>query len=290
MSPLTKLFVVLLVLVSVALSAGTITFVNKLDPLQKQLTAAKAQASSSQTLLDKANAAAATSQQQIENERRDAAGALAAANASLLKARADLADRDAQIAKLNNNLAVMTSANNSQSTALSASEGAKTLLQEQVSTLRTDADKRLRENTDLNQHVSSLTAELTRTEAERRNLAEQLVAANTKTEQMGALIKDLGGTSAQLDTAGSTAGAPAVNGVIRSRRTIAGKDYATISIGSADFVRKGMQFKILDANTGSFLGLMTVEVVDRNEAIGQITAEPQNLAQIKAGNVVRTQI
>ena len=46
-------------------------------------------------------------------------------------------------------------------------------------------------------------------------------------------------------------------------------------------------FEILSPD---FLGLLNVEVVDQNEAIGQITAEQQNLAQIKAGNVVRTQI
>ena len=86
------------------------------------------------------------------------------------------------------------------------------------------------------------------------------------------------------------ASAPAINGVIRSRRTIAGKEYATISIGSQDEVTKGMQFKILDKDSGTFLGMLKVEVIDANEAMGEISAEPQNLAQVKAGDVVKTQI
>ncbi|HEY0010276.1 MAG TPA: hypothetical protein VGB55_16255, partial [Tepidisphaeraceae bacterium] len=90
--------------------------------------------------------------------------------------------------------------------------------------------------------------------------------------------------------AGTRAGAPAINGVIRNRRTIAGKEYATISIGTQDQVSKGMQFNILDKESGQFLGVMKVDVVDANEAMGQITASGGNLAQIKAGNIVRTQI
>ena len=52
MSPLTKLFVVLLVLVSIVLTAGTVTFVNKLDPLQKTLELTKTQLQEKVTLLN----------------------------------------------------------------------------------------------------------------------------------------------------------------------------------------------------------------------------------------------
>jgi len=36
--------------------------------------------------------------------------------------------------------------------------------------------------------------------------------------------------------------------------------------------------------------MLKVEVIDANEAMGEISAEPQNLAQVKAGDVVKTQI
>lgn len=290
MSPLTKLFVVLLVLVSVALSAGTITFVNKLDPLQTELKNTKLQLSAKDALLEKANAIASGANAAIEQSKAETANELAAANKDKLALQGTVADRDAQIAKLSNQLASQTAANVSASTALKASEDAKAGLSEQVVALRKDADERLRQNADLGQRVNKLTADLDQTEKARRNLAEQLTDASGRADRLGKLLQDNGITVAQLDRAGTGAGAPAVNGIIRSRRNIAGKDYATISIGSQDLVTKGMQFKIIDANSGMFLGLLEVEVVDQNEAMGQITAEPQNLAQIKAGNVVKTQI
>lgn len=290
MSPLTKLFVVLLVLVSVALSAGTITFVNKLDPLQTKLTIAETELASNRALISKANDAVSASAAAIEKAQTDNAAELSALRSQTLALRSEREDRDAQIATLNNNLAILTSANNSSSTALAASEDAKAKMTEQVASLRKDADDRLRQVADLGQRVNKLNADLDQTERARRNLAEQLTDASGRADRQAKLLKDMGVPDSQLASAGTGAGAPALNGVIRSRRNIAGKEYATISIGSSDYVTKGMQFKIIDANTGAFLGLLQVDVVDSNEALGQITAEPQNLARITAGNVVRTQI
>lgn len=289
MSPLTKLFVVLLVLVSVALSAGTITFVNKLDPLQKELAGLRTEVAAKTALVEKANVLAASAQQSIDDKAKDFANEAAAIKSEQNTLRQTIVDRDAQIAKLNGTIAQLTSANSSNSTALTASEASKTLLQEQVTGLRKDADERLRQVADLNQQLNRTTSTLEQTERARRAAVEQVTAANTKIQQQSGLIRDLGGSESQLASAGTGAGAPAINGVIRSRTSIAGKNYATISLGSQDLVTKGMKFKILDTN-GNFLGELTVEVVEANEAIGQINAEPQTLARIAAGNVVRTQI
>ncbi|MGC4032887.1 MAG: hypothetical protein QM754_14355 [Tepidisphaeraceae bacterium] len=289
MSPLTKLFVVLLVLVSVALSAGTITFVNKLDPLQKELTALKTEVTAKTALIEKANADKAAAEQSAATAQQSNANETASIRTENINLRSTVADRDAQIAKLNGTIAQLTSAGTSQATALTASEASKTLLQDQVAGLRKDADERLRQNADLNQRVTTLSSQLEQTERARRAAVEQVTAANTKIQQQSGLIKDLGGSESQLAAAGTGAGAPAINGVIRSRTSIAGKNYATISLGSQDLVTKGMKFKILDTN-GNFLGELTVEVVEANEAIGQINAEPQSIAKIAAGNVVRTQI
>ncbi len=176
--------------------------------------------------------------------------------------------------------------------AVEASEKGRAELNNQILALRKDADERLRQVADYSTRVNKLVADLEQTERQRRNLAEQLTAATVKTDKQAKLLLDMGVTTAQLEKsdAGLRAGAPAINGVVRSRRNIAGKEYATISIGSQDQVAKGMEFNILDANTGAFLGKLKVEVVDQNEAVGEIMAEPQNLAQVKPGNVVKTQI
>ncbi len=292
MSPLTKLFVVLLVLVSIVLTAGTVTFVNKLDPIQSQLSETKSRLAVKDQLLSATAQELTELRGQVDEIQKEAANQNQALNTEVLRLRSELQNRDAQIADRNQSIATLTSANSSQASALAASEETKTKQQDQIVTLRKDVDERLRQITDLSTRVSDLVAQNSVLERERRNLAEQVAELQGKGQQMSKLIKDLGGSEAMLASGnvGVRGGAPAINGVIRSVRNIAGKDYATISIGSQDQVTKGMEFKILDKESGNFLGVMTIDVVDANEAMGQIVAEPQNLAQIKAGNVVRTQI
>lgn len=292
MSPLTKLFVVLLVLVSIVLTAGTVTFVNKLDPIQSQLSETKSRLAVKDQLLSATAQELTELRGQVDEIQKEAANQNQALNTEVLRLRSELQNRDAQIADRNQSIATLTSANSSQASALAASEETKTKQQDQIVTLRKDVDERLRQITDLSTRVSDLVAQNSVLERERRNLAEQVAELQGKSQQMSKLIKDLGGSEAMLASGdvGVRGGAPAINGVIRSVRNIAGKDYATISIGSQDQVTKGMEFKIIDKESGNFLGIMTIDVVDANEAMGQIVAEPQNLAQIKAGNVVRTQI
>jgi hypothetical protein len=284
------LFVVLLVLLSIILTAGVVTFVNKVAPLQRDLAAERAK-SSAQAAIASARSTALSALENQLNAATVAANAAATTHQTQVQGfRTQIEDRDAQLAQVNNQVAVLTSGIASNSSALLASEAAKGKLQEQVVALRKDADDRLRTNADLGTRVSQLTAENAVLERERRNLSEQLTESQGKVGQLSKLAQDNNIPLTQLDRAGTGAGAPAINGVIRSRRTIFGKEYATISLGSQDQVRQGMEFKILDKDSGAFLGVMTVTEVDANEAIGQIIAEPATLAQIRAGNVVRTQI
>ena len=115
MSPLTKLFVVLLVLVSIILTAGTVTFVNKLDPLQKNLTLAQTQLQQKDALLSQKESEYTTQLAQLTDAQKQAENNAAMIRTQMQSLRSAVEDRDAQIAKLNNNLAVLTSANSSQS-------------------------------------------------------------------------------------------------------------------------------------------------------------------------------
>ena len=89
---------------------------------------------------------------------------------------------------------------------------------------------------------------------------------------------------------GQTPGvAPRINGVVREVRTIAGLPYATISVGSADNVTKGMQFNIVQRN-GAFLGKLTVDTVELNDATGRIAGPPDKLSLVQPGVEVKTQL
>lgn len=293
MSPLTKLFVVLLVLVSIIQTAGIITFVNKLEPLQADLLRARADAQVQMQLATNKSTDLAAVSAELADKVNDLRKQKDDFNTQLQTYRTTIESRDAQLAKLQSDHALLLSANAGQATALQLSEDSKAKLSEQVVALRKDADERQRQNNELGARNTELTALNAVLNRDLRHLTEQLTELNAKNTQLGNRLREMGVSDAQIasnEPVNSVRSAPAINGVVRSRRTIAGKDYATISIGSADQVTKGMEFKILDKETGAFLGVLTVDVLDANEAMGQIIADPNNLAQIKPGNVVKTQI
>ena len=68
------------------------------------------------------------------------------------------------------------------------------------------------------------------------------------------------------------AAAPAerIEGVIVERRDVAGKSYASISVGADDAVRRKMRLNVV-SRKGELLGHLTVTVVEPEEAIGVLS-------------------
>jgi hypothetical protein len=284
LSPLTKVFVVLLVILAMLLSAATIAFVNAddaarvaattaKDRLAQQLAAAEAARAELEAArqIDRDNLAA--SQQQLEQARQNNNNL----QSQLVNSATQLAQAQSQIAMASADITRLTEG-------LKAAQTTNAALQQQNDEQRKINDQRLAENTQLNQAVSDLTNRLEVTERERRNLAEQLAEARNRTDQMGAQLRGLGISPEQAAAAGSRVG-PQVEGVIREVRPIAGVPYATISVGSNDGVRRGMEFRVVNPQSGDFLGMLTVESVQMNEATGRLAGPKVN--QIQSGNAVR---
>jgi hypothetical protein len=59
-------------------------------------------------------------------------------------------------------------------------------------------------------------------------------------------------------------------------------------VGSADQVAPGMEFKIINKNTGDYLGSLVVDTVTPNEATGKVTGP--KVGEVRAGVEVRTQL
>lgn len=292
MSPLTKIFVVLLVILSIMTSAAFVTYVSTVeDSKRAAATSAAALANEQQKVanltaaLDAAKVAAAdnfkTATAQIEQmkQARD-------------EANRTVADRDTQLAKANAQLALQSADLSRLTEALKSSEDTKNKLQDTLAQLRTSNDTLLKQNSEQSMSISELTNKLEVTERERRFLAEQFTESQNQADKMGKALRDLGGDVASIlakpATGGLAAGAPAINGVIRGTRNIAGIPYATISVGSVDNVVRGMQFNIIDRQTGRFLGKLTVDTVEPNESTGRL--EGPSLAEIRPGVEVRTQL
>src|SRR5262249_45006275 len=150
--------------------------------------------------------------------------------------------------------------------ALNATQAQASKGTEEIAHLRGDNDRLVKQSADLNGTVSDLTNKLDVTERERRLLAEQLTQVKGENGRLGMIIKGAQLTPQQQEMAANRSGMPSINGVVRDVRTIAGQQYATISVGAADSVTRGMEFKVIDRATGSFLGTLVVDTVEPNES------------------------
>jgi hypothetical protein len=288
LSPLTKLFVVLLVVLSLLTTAATVVYVNKedinkqaMEETRKQRDAARAESATLQQQLS----AAQLNLTNVQNESNSQSNAASAANSQLQQ----------KISELNVSLAEATGRAATQqldvsrlTEALNASQATSGRLQEEVARLRGSNDTLVRQGSELNSTVSDLQNKLDVTEKERRLLAEQLTQTRASAEQMQKTIQGAHLTPEQTKVAANRSGNPPINGVVRDVRTIAGQQYATISVGAADGVQQGMEFKVIERGTMNFLGTLTVNAVYPNEATGRLVGP--NVAAIKPGVEVRTQL
>lgn len=284
MSALTKIFVVLLVILSLLLAAAGVTFLNTLPDVQADLQTLRAANEAAE-----AKAARATSSSQAEltalnsriqaisQQMSQASTQVADLRAQLAKAEAEKADLQGQLAQGNTTQAVL--AQTVQANTALANE-----YKSQIDNLRDEFQSNLEQLADTQRslaeasnEVTYLTRALRRTEEEKKDLL-------TRVDQMVGYIDELGGDVAQVGP--GTAPPPPINGIILRVDTIGGKDYALISVGSEDDVRPGMRFTVLDEN--QFLGYLTIEEVEDTQSIGQLSGP--NIAAVRPDAEVRTQI
>jgi len=287
LSPLTKLFVGMLIVLSLLTTAATVVYINKEDVQKSALANTQAQLQAAQAAAQQARDDLTAAQQNLTNVQ-------AAANQAQQAATTDINNRQLEMSKLQVELAKGQSQQATQqldisrlTEALNATQAQNNTNMQELARLRTNNDQLVRQASDLNGRVSELTATLDVTERERRLLAEQLTQAGTENQRLGMIIKNSGISADQQTIVGTKAG-PAINGVIRDVRPIAGQQYATVSVGTADGVQRGMEFKVLDRQGGNFLGTLVIDSVEPNEATGHL-AGPR-VAEIRPGVEVRTQL
>lgn len=290
MSSLTKIGVILLVLLSLVLSSGVVVYVGTSADLKKQVDDAKAAANAARTESENARNDAQAARARADEDIRQKNAQVEQAKQAFTSLQQQLVQKDTQLSQVTAQQQLQAVENTTLAGALKGSEEAKSRLQDQVNQLRGSDDKLAAQNGQLNLTVTDLTNKLEVTERERRLLAEQLAEAKGQVEKQATMLKDLGVSPAQLASASSSArlGAPSINGVIRQVKTIGSVVYAEISVGSADSVAAGMEFKVINRETGAFLGILTVDSVELNQATGRLAGPRLN--DIKAGNEVKTQL
>jgi hypothetical protein len=289
LSPLTKLFVVLLVILSLVTTAATVVFVNKVDDYANKLGAANIKVAALNTEVQNAQAAAAAQRDQAQETVRVTQAQLEQGRQGANQIQQRNNELSAQLADATSRLTLQSADLTRVAEALKAAQDSNNKKDEMITALRTTNDERLRQNVELNTANTDLTATLQVTERERRFLAEQLNESKRTVDRQGAMLRDAGINPKMASSEGTKAGAPAINGVIRDRRNIAGVPYASISVGSNDGVTRGMEFKVVDRGTGAFLGILTVDSVEPTESTGRLSSGPR-LNDIKPGVEVKTQL
>lgn len=287
MSALTRVFVVLLVVVSLLLSAGVVVFVNQVQDYRGAADSALAAVEAERQLRQTELAAATNERDEQARLRSIAQQQLASREETIAQLQKQVIDKNVELANANKNLSTQQVALTASTEATRAAQEQATRLTENQTAMRNTLNETLARNVDLNQRNNELTNQLDATEQERKFLAEQLAQAQQASANYLALLNDHNIDPSRAQ-GGLRAGAPMIRGVVTEKRVIAGTPYAVISVGSSDGVQKGMEFRVIDRQNASFLGTLIVEAVDANEATGRL-AGPR-IDQIDRQSEVTTQV
>ena len=287
MSALTKTFVVLLVVMSLLSAAGFVVFVNRVENFKTA--AAASQASISQKTADLAAAKAATAavQGQLDAKAREVDAAMAE-NARLSNENADkVAALNATIARENAQSTIMTVTQDNLTAALNASEGQRKTQSDTLVALRTAQDATEKKLSDDEIALSDFTNKLDVAVRKNTDFSEQLAQNQSEGIRLNNLLKEHGIDPGEVPDRVSSSAVP-INGVVRDTRNTNGIPIATISVGSAEQVTKGMVFNVVDRTHGNFLGLLTIDSVDLHTATGRLQGD--KLADVRVGTEVKTQL
>lgn len=288
MSALTKIFVVLLVILSIVMAAGVVVWVNRqqqfnvaLRSAQEKLAAADQKASSASRELENANSA----QKLLEKTYGDMFKSKDQEKAQLSQG---LMDANTRIAELNTNLAQQTAASQSANSALEVAQKTLDTTMAQFADLRKSDLDLQRQYAEATFRINDLLNKYETTNKQWQFAEEQVTQLQKDNQHLTQVMHQAGVSLANPRTINGES-LVRLQGVIRSKSNVGGIPMATISLGSGDQVTKGMQFKLLDPSAKDpFLGYLIVDNVEPHEAIGHLSGPRIN--EVRQGTEVRTQL
>jgi hypothetical protein len=294
LSALTKLFVVLHVVLSLLLTAGLIVFINRVEDYRTAQVAADARLRAAEQRANLATTELQTVRSTALAQVNEAGAEADAARADAATARNESRQKDKDLAAAQAHSESLTASSASATQALQVAQETIGVLNKQVDDTRTAMDKIQRQNTDLNLALADLrnrndvaTRTLRNANEQIQSLKEEAATKRDISARGGGNAADAGAQAAN-DTTPPPPSDADIKGIVRAKQDIGGRQWATISVGSADGVTKGMRFNVVDRDRGDFLGFVTVESVDAQEATGPL--DGPRLADIRQGNEVRTQL
>jgi hypothetical protein len=292
-SALTKIFVVLHVVVSLLLAAALVVFVNRQENFRVAADAAKgreiiaeARANTRDQEILKVTGQKDALAVELKNQIDTLKTAITTSETTIAQLQGQLSEKDQAITQL-------TVANTSATAALSVSQADIKARQDAFNTLFAEKDKIQKELVEEGDKITELTNALDITNRHDRYTQEQITQLQQQNSQLNDTLRkyNISPTGNSLPAGGPINSTPAVNinGIVRDFRNINGVPFATISLGSADAVTRGMKFNVIDPNKKQFLGYLTVDTVGVHEATGRL--EGPAVDQVRANvSEVRTQL
>lgn len=276
MSVLTKTFVLLVVILSIVETAGMVVYVNR---SQNFVTSDKTQKAT--IARQTAEIASLRTQNQLSGEEKTQIQQamqrqLDDANKQVAQLQSDLAARATDLAQVNANLAQVTAAQKSATDALTVAQKTIDTQGATIADARKSVDDLTKKNAELSFAINDMTNKYEVVNRQERDDREQIAQLQSDNKRYQDTLHKNGISEGSSRTIN---GEPLVNvaGTVRSVQTIGGVPYATISVGAADQITKGMQLKVIDPKAQNpFLGYLIVDRVEPNEAFGHLTGPRVN--------------
>ncbi len=289
MNVLTRVFVVLLTVFSIFLSAFVIAAFAQQEKWKQSAEDWRQQALAETTRARTLASNLAIEQQLALDRQNELTRELTEQKAITGRKSAELSDMQAQLAESRNQLDVEQAQVNAAGRQIDLVQTAFNSEQEHNAKLLRDNSELTRRNIDLSDRVKELTTQLA--------MAQSRVKAMK--EQIAMMAAPPGGQAVQIPSAAATVqpytptvsvptAASALVAPIRAEVTEVDGDVASISVGSADGVVHGMKFLLYrtagDGGRPTYLGTLQIERVEANRAAGRIV---QAEGEVRPGDSAR---
>ena len=285
MSTPTKVFIVLVLIFSVALSAMTVLAVARHQKWKQIAEDWRTVATAAAAEKRNTEAQAAAAMERLHDQLNDKQAGIASRDEKLAEREDTIKNLQIQLAGLQKEKDSLAADLTKVSSVLEVVQAQAARQQELISKIEAEKLDLRQRNLDLNERNKELTANVTAQKQQLRSLQEELYA---RQQEIGDLRKKL--EQAQKGVSVSTAldtGADKVQPMtatvtapIRGQVKDVEDNVVSISVGSADGVTRGMTFVIYRGAT--YLGLLKVAMVDHKESAGTLV---QKVGQVRQGDL-----
>lgn len=286
MSTITKVFIVLQLVFSIALGTMAIVIAGQTHNWKALAEQYQARAQAASTLLTQSQGRWAVEKAQLADQIKSQAQELLRRQEQLEQRLAELDQTKAALAEQRLKNASLSASLTKVSKSLDVELARADRLEQRNNELLATATDLQRRNLDLNERVNELTTNVVLLQQQVRALQQQRYGLEQQLASLQQRLKRAGVPGAPPTVVEPSPErvrplAPAVTAAIRGRIEQISGNIAQISVGSADGVTEGMVFVIY--RDGNYLGKVTVEEVDDNRAAGTLSSVQ---GQIRVGDKV----